>query len=252
MGDSIVCLGELGGRETRRVIDARGLAVAPGFIDIHTHSDDTVLANPKMESKVRQGITTEVCGNCGDSAAPVQGKAEIGARKRLQHYGVELSWHSLEEWFQRLEDQGISTNVVTLIGHGTLRASIMGHDMRPPTQEEMLAMRSLLAESMESGAFGLSTGLIYPPSSYAGLDELVELSKVAASHGGLYASHLRNEGDRLIEAVAEAVAVSERAGIPVELSHHKAAGKANWGKVQQSLELIEKARCRGLDVSLDQ
>ncbi len=252
VGDSIVCVGELGGRDTRRAIDATGMVAAPGFIDVHTHSDDTVLANPKMESKVRQGITTEVCGNCGDSAAPVQGQAEIGARKRLQHYGVELSWRSLEEWFQRLGEQGVSANVVTLIGHGTLRASVMGHAMRPPTQEEMLAMMSLLAESMEAGAFGLSTGLIYPPSSYAELDELVELSKVAASYGGLYASHLRNEGDRLIEAVAEAVAIGERAGIPVELSHHKAAGKANWGKVQQSLELIEKARYGGLDVSLDQ
>jgi N-acyl-D-amino-acid deacylase len=251
--DRIAAVGDLADAQAAQVIDATGRLLAPGFIDIHTHTDETIFLNPRMESKIHQGVTTEVSGNCGDSAAPLFGAAYDHLENSVAEYGnLSLTWHSMGEYLDRVEQMGLSTNYVTFVGYGTLCASVMGYAMRAPTGDELASMQTLLARSMEEGAWGISTGLIYPPCSYASQDELIAVSRVAAERGGLYTSHIRNEGDRLLEAVEEALMIGQRAGIRVQLSHHKAAGKRNWGKVQQSLARIEQARADGLRVCGDQ
>jgi len=251
--DKIAAIGKLEGRETRLRIDAAGRYVTPGFIDLHTHSDATVLLAPMMESKIQQGVTLEVTGNCGDSAAPLRGEAvEDQARSLARDGDLACDWRSVGEYLARVEAKGIATNYATIAGHGTIRASVIGHAMRRPSAQELETMKALLREALEQGAFGLSTGLIYPPSAYGDIDELAELSSVMAAYGGFYASHIRNEGARLLESVEEALAIGDRAGVPVQLSHHKAAGRRNWGKVKESLAMIEEARARGRDVTADQ
>ncbi|MCI2424780.1 D-aminoacylase [Candidatus Acetothermia bacterium] len=236
------------------VIDATGLAVAPGFIDMHSHSDFPLLVNPQAESKIRQGVTTEVIGQCGASAAPVKEETLhlLKEQMDLEALALEWDWLSMGDYLTRLQRQGIALNVVPLIGHGTIRAAVMGFNNRAPTQVELAAMKELIVQAMEEGAWGLSTGLIYPPSSYADTEELIELSKVVAECGGIYSSHIRGEGKTLLDAVSEAIRIGKEAGIAVQLAHHKATGKENWGKVVQSLELIDRARANGLDVTADQ
>ncbi len=253
VGERIVALGDLAGAQAARTLDATGRYVAPGFIDIHTHTDETIFINPKMESKIQQGVTLEVSGNCGSSVAPLLGAARENLDNIFEaRHNIELTWTTVGEYLERVEQTGIATNYLVLVGQGTLRASVMGFAMRPPADAELTTMQQLLAESIAQGAWGISTGLIYPPSAYASMDELVALCQIAAAHGGVYTSHIRNEGDRLLEAVTEALAIGERAGIRVQLSHHKAAGKRNWGKVHESLALIEQARARGLVACADQ
>lgn len=236
-----------------RTIDAEGLVVSPGFIDIHSHTDELVIANPTCESKLTQGVTTEVSGNCGDSAAPRGGKQNLEeASKWLTEYGINLTWRSLDEYFDVLESIQMAVNCITLVGNGTLRSVVMGNDDRPATPSEISEMRRLVEESMKAGAFGLSSGLIYPPSCYADTEELIELCKGVAPFGGFYASHIRNESERLCEAVEEAITIGKEAGVGVQISHHKACGKPNWGLVNESLALIDKARAEGLDVWADQ
>lgn len=252
-GQQVAAIGELASAPAAKTVDATGRFVTPGFIDMHAHTDETIFINPKMESKVRQGVTTEVTGNCGDSAAPLAGAALEHLRDQLEEYGnIPLTWRSTSEYLTAVEEMGISTNYVTLVGHGTLRASVMGYAMRAPSATELEEMQALLDDSMAQGAWGMSTGLIYPPSSYADLPELVALCQVAAERGGIYTSHIRNEGDRLLEAVGEAITIGEQSGIRVQLSHHKAAGKRNWGKVNESLAMIEQARSRGIHACADQ
>lgn len=234
----------------REEIDARGMVVCPGFIDIHSHSDFVLLVNPMAESKVRQGVTTEVIGNCGDSAAPAEGEAAESARKTLAELGIELDWSSFSEYLQHLERMGVSVNVATLVGHGTVRKSVMGYENRPPKEGEMEEMRYLVAEAMEAGAFGLSSGLVYPPGRFAETWELIELCRVVAEYGGFYATHVRGERETLIEAVLEAVEIGERAGIPVQISHHPAKIGA-WGRSRETLRIIDEARARGLDITFD-
>jgi N-acyl-D-amino-acid deacylase len=231
-------------------IDAEGMVVCPGFIDIHSHSDFVLLVNPRAESKVRQGVTTEVIGNCGDSAAPAMGVAAESAGKTLADYGLELDWSSFSDYLNCIEKEGVSVNVASLVGHGTVRKSVLGYEDRPPDEEEMDGMRSLVAEAMEAGAFGLSSGLVYPPGRYAETWELIELCRVVAEYGGFYATHVRGERETLIEAVLEAVEIGERAGIPVQISHHPAKIGA-WGRSKETLKIIEEARARGLDITCD-
>ena len=253
VGDKIAAMGDLANASAARVLDAANRYITPGFIDVHTHSDETVLINPKMESKIHQGVTTEVTGNCGGSAAPLYGAARDDLWHDIAQFkDLALDWQTMGEYLARVERTHLSSNYVTFVGQGTLRACVMGHAMRAPTPDELKQMQNLLARSMEEGAWGVSTGLIYPPSAYADVDELVALSRVAAERGGLYTSHIRNEGDRLLEAVDEALTIGERAQIRVQLSHHKAAGKRNWGKVNASLAKIEQARARGVHVCADQ
>jgi len=237
-----------------RVIDAEGCIVSPGFIDMHSHSDFAPLINPYMESKVRQGVTTEVVGNCGFSAAPLNEflREEIlKTSPMLREANVELDWSTMDGYMKRVERNGVSLNVAPLVGHGSIRSLVLQFEKRKPTGEELDEMRLILAQAMGEGAFGMSTGLIYPPGCYAGTEEIVELCKGVAGFGGLYSSHIRGEEIQLLESVEEAIEIGEKARVSVEISHHKAAGKRNWGKVRKSLKMIEEARSRGVDVTCD-
>ena len=238
-----------------RVIDAQGMVVTPGFIDIHGHSDYNVLREPRVESKVRQGVTTEVIGNCGNSAAPMN---EALREYRVKYMSVMmgdeqvLTWATMRDYMGLVDGQGAAFNVVPLVGHGTLRQNAMGSEDREPTGSEMREMKRLLTESLEAGAWGLSTGLIYTPSVYADTDEIVELAKVAAKYDSLYATHIRGEGDTLIEAMEEAIAIGRIASVKVQISHFKACGSKNWGKTAATLRMVEEARTQGVDVTFDQ
>jgi len=250
----IADIGALPSAETKEVLDAKGLVVAPGFIDMHTHSELSLLINPRAESTIRQGITTEVVGNCGSSAAPLNDVLREEMYKTspiLEDAKLRLEWSTMDEYLKRLEGKGAAQNVVTLVGNGNIRALSMGFEARAPKSNELAEMKRALAQALEEGAFGLSSGLIYTPSCYANTRELVELCKVVARYGGIYASHIRGEGESLIAAVKEAIEIGGKSGVPVEISHHKAAGRANWGKVKRTLKLIDEARSRGVDVTCD-
>ncbi len=251
--DTITAVGDLAQAEAGRVLEAAGLHVAPGFIDIHTHSDISVTFDPGQASALAMGVTTQVTGNCGLSLGFATDSDTFTFEKRwLAPHGGRITWKTFAEHLNVIEGNGVATNYLTLAGHGTLRKRIMGMEDRIPEAGELLAMERELDAALEAGAWGLSSGLEYPPSSYATEDELVALSRIVAARGGLYATHLRNEGDTLIEAVQEALNVAERAGLPLQLSHHKAEGRPNWGKVQTTLGMVTAARARGLDVQLDQ
>jgi N-acyl-D-amino-acid deacylase len=250
-GGKIAAIGPIAASEARRVIDAGGLAVSPGFIDIHSHSDTVFLANPKADSKVRQGVTLEVAGNCGSSVAPVTEKS-LERTQQNTRGEAEVTWRTMGEYFDALDRSGVTTNVACLVGHGQVRTGVMEYDRRPPTAAELDAMKKLVAQAMDDGAVGISSGLIYPPSSYAETDELVELAGVVAAKHGLYFTHMRNENVELLKSVAEATEVGEKAGLPVQIAHHKASGQKAWGLVKQSLAMIDEARMRGVDVTADQ
>jgi N-acyl-D-amino-acid deacylase len=252
-GDRIAELDEVS-LSSDDVVDGRGLVLAPGFIDMHSHSDFSLSRDPLAESKVLQGVTTEVVGNCGLGVYP-SNRAVDAMYERLGPMvfgepGVECS-SSLGAYRARLHGAGISVNVVPLLAHGNLRGMVMGMAERPPTALELEAMQGLVHEGMMEGAFGVSTGLVYAPGAYADTEELVELAKVAAHHHGIYATHMRNEGARLERSVAEAIEIGERAKISVQISHHKAIGKLNWGKVATTLAMIDDANLRGGEVHSD-
>jgi len=253
-GEKIAKIGKLDKEKASKVVDASRLVVSPGFIDMHSHSDLMLLINPKAESKIRQGITTEVVGNCGGSAAPLNDLLKEEMRKTmplLKEAKLKLDWSTMREYLTRLDKKGVALNVVSLVGHENVRVCAMGFDNRPPNRSELQKMKKTLAQAIEDGAFGMSTGLIYPPGCYAKTDELIELSKVVAKYGGIYSSHIRGEGDELFNSVKEAIEIGEKARLPVEISHHKAGGKANWGKVKKSLKMIDEARKRKVDVTCD-
>ncbi len=250
----ILRLGRIGSEGADKTINAEGLIVCPGFIDIHSHSEFTLLANPKAESKIRQGVTTEVVGNCGSSAAPLNEATKEDLRKSnhlIEEAGIKLDWETLGEYLDHLRRSGVALNVASLVGHGTVRAYVMGYEKRPPSRQEMEEMKAAVEGAMKEGAYGMSSGLIYPPSSYASTDELVELCRVVAKNGGIYTSHIRGEAETLLEAVEEAIFIGTEAKLPVEINHHKAMGTTNWGKVTESLSMIEEARGRGVDVTCD-
>jgi len=249
-GGKIVKIAKTIEEGAKRVIDASGLAVCPGFIDMHTHSDFVLLVNPRAESKVRQGVTTEVIGNCGESAAPAKGVALERAERVMSRYGGEVEWTSFSDYLDLLERRGIALNVAALVGHGTVRMCVMGMENRPPTKEELKEMRDLVSEAIEAGAFGMSSGLVYPPGRYASTDELIELCKVVASYNGIYASHIRGERETIVEAVKEAIEIGRRSGVSVQISHHPAK-IGGWGKSRETLKLIEEARKEGIDVNCD-
>lgn len=248
----IAIIGEVRGARARRRLDARGRVVAPGFVDIHSHSDDSPFVNPRFESALRQGVTTVIAGNCGSSSAPAVGLAAEEIDRDLARYGATRTWSSFGEYLEAVASRPLALNFASLVGHGTLRQATMGGERRPPTGAELEHMRETLAACLEDGALGLASGLIYPPSAYAEVEELVALSEVVARADGVYASHIRNEGSFLLEAVEEGIAIGRRSGARVQLSHHKAAGERNWGKVSRSLALIQAARADGLDVAADQ
>lgn len=229
--DRIVALGDLSGVTGGVERDISGLHIAPGFIDIHTHSDISITYDPLQSSALAMGVTTQVTGNCGLSMGLVQNSDVFDMERRwLALHGARVRWSNFEEHFKQIQDTGIATNYLTLVGHGSVRKRIMGLSANAPTADELARMQAEVVAGMEAGAWGLSSGLEYPPASFANQEELVALCTVVGRYGGLYSTHLRNEGDTLIEAVQEALNISERAGIPLQLSHHKAEGRANWGK----------------------
>ena len=237
--------------EAAKIIDADGLAVAPGFIDIKTHSDFTLPINPKAESKVRQGVTTEIVGHCGYSVAPVlAGKVDL-----LRDYlSPSAPWLPFRETtFSDYLDTFPATavNVGMLVGHNTLRLMVMGMEQRPPTAGELEVMIGLLEEALDAGALGLSTGLFTAPGSYARPDEIIALARVLKAYDAGYFTHLRDESDQVLDALAEAIDVAENCGVHVEIVHLKCSGMDNWGKAAQALDMIAQAKARGLDVDCD-
>jgi N-acyl-D-amino-acid deacylase len=252
VGDRIVALGDIAADQGRRVLDVSGLHVAPGFIDIHSHSDGDILVYPGGESRIYQGVTTEVTGNCGHSAAPLIGvDAEERRRAWEEETGGEARWSDVSSYFEALEQTGIALNQILLLGHGTLRTNAIGLVDRPLTTEELDSVLWAVEEGMDQGAFGLSTGLEYTPGSYTPTDEIIAMARVVARRGGLYASHIRNEEVALLAAVSEAIQIGRRANVRVEVSHLKAAGQPNWAKQRAALDLLESARGGGVDVLAD-
>jgi len=253
-GDRIARIGSCADLDARARIDCANLVIAPGFIDMHGHSDELLFVNPTAESKVRQGVTTEIGGNCGSSPGPLSDQEYADRRARLhERYGFDLGWRDLDGFFSALERSGTALNFCCLVGLGNTRDAVGGVDARPLTREALARECRLVAEACEQGAIGVSSGLIYPPGRFADANELTSLARAAATAGSpLYATHLRSEGDDLLDALDEALEIGRHAGVGVQLSHHKASGKKNWGKVQFSLERVERARAGGLDVALDQ
>jgi N-acyl-D-amino-acid deacylase len=251
-GDRIVALGDLRAQEARDIVSASGLIVAPGFIDLHAHSELTLLADGRGASKVRQGVTTEISGQCGYSAAPLLGLARDEIPVFMNRLGLEADWETMAGFLARLEGQGLALNFGTLVGHGTLRYAVMGGSDQPANPAERQAMARLLAQALEEGGLGLSSGLFYAPGSYADHEEMANLARVAAVWGGLYASHVRNEAGGIFASVDEAMAVGRAAGVRVEISHLKLAGRGQWGQAGRLLAHLEAARAEGVDVGWDQ
>jgi N-acyl-D-amino-acid deacylase len=250
-GDLIVSKGRIHPDDAVLIIDAEGLAVAPGFIDTHAHSDFTILADPRAEGKISQGITTEINGNCGMSAAPLYGKAFEKRQDDLRELRINERWSSLGEYFELVEQRGVSLNVATLAGHGNIRGSIVGYEDRVPVESEFADMSGLLMNAIEEGAIGLSTGLIYPPGVYAQTEELVRLAKCLRKDDLIYASHIRSEGDMLAESVMEVIRIGREAGIRVHISHLKTSGEKNWFKAEEVISLIKAARSSGVALTCD-
>lgn len=252
VGEKIAAVSPKLSGDARRTIEAGGLAAAPGFVDIHSHSDYHLFLNPGAESAVMQGVTTEIGGNCGYAAAPIWGEwYEDRARSYREVYGLGHEWRGVADYFARLRGLGIAVNYGHLVGHNTVRGSVMGGADRGPTADELAAMVRAVRQGMADGALGLSTGLVYSPACFSGPEELAALCREAREAGGILATHMRSEGDGLLEAIAEVIGVAEEARIPLQISHLKTYGERNWGKLQQAFTLIEGARARGLDVACD-
>jgi len=248
----IVQVGREISAQAHRVIEAQGLVVSPGWIDVHSHSDWSVMAYPHADSFLVQGATLTVTGNCGTSAAPLIGVALERGRQRAKKYaaGLEVDWSTFDGYLSRLERQGVSMNVASLVGHSTVRYCVMGDAERKATPPELSGMEKLIADSMKAGAFGLSTGLVYWPGCWSDTEEIVALAKVAAKHQGIYVSHIRGERETNIEATKEAIAIGETAGIPVHISHMQSKFPA-YGKAEEKLTLLHQARERGVDIACD-
>jgi len=232
-----------------KTIEANNMTVTPGFIDTHAHSDFTLLADPCAEGKVCQGITTEINGNCGLSAAPLFGDALKQREDDLREYGIKERWASFREYFALLEKRTMALNFMTLAGHGNLRACTAGYQDRKLTATEKKEMAVLLRQAIRQGAAGLSTGLIYPPGIYSDTAELIELARCCKKH--TYTTHMRSEGDRLLESMAEAIQIGRESGINVHISHIKTSGEKNWHKIEGAIALIEKAVKEGIRITCD-
>jgi dihydroorotase/N-acyl-D-amino-acid deacylase len=250
-GDRIVKVGRVGPARARRRIDAHGMIVAPGFIDMLGQSEMNLLIDPRAESKVFQGITTEVTGE-GGSAAPLNDYILKETEPFLKHFKLTADWHTLGEYFSRLERSHTAINLATYVGATQVRQYVLHDENRAPTAAELDQMRKLVAQAMEDGAVGISTSLVYAPAFYAKTEELIELARVASRYGGVYATHMRNESNSIMSALDEAIRIGTEANIPVEIFHLKMAGKPNWGKMRDVITKIEIARSRGLDVTADQ
>jgi N-acyl-D-amino-acid deacylase len=251
IGERISVVGNLQAEKGRTIIDATGRAACPGFIDIHSHTDLELLVNPKAESKIRQGVTTELSGNCGDSVFPRKKALTEWEKKLTERLNLKIDWVNLEEYRSKLAKKGIAVNHGTLVGQGTIRDYVMGEVRRKPSSKEVEFMKRLLAEAMEQGAFGVSSGLEYTPSGFASTAEVIELCKVAAQYNGFYATHIRSEDNQVLEAVGESLYIAQETEIPLQISHLKASGRINWWKMPMMIDLIERARERGVRVTAD-
>ncbi|HEX3123990.1 MAG TPA: D-aminoacylase [Rhodanobacteraceae bacterium] len=246
----IAAIGGLANAKAARTIDARGMVVAPGFIDMLGQSELTLLVDPRAPSKIYQGITTEITGE-GQSAAPLNDAMIKENQPGYDHYQLKADWRTLAQYFARLEKQGIGINMGTYIGAASVRAMVIGYGNRAPTPDELKQMETLVDRGMKDGALGLSTALQYPPAPYASTEELIALAKVASRHGGIYATHMRSEGNAEDAALDETFRIGREADIGVEIFHLKTSGQENWGKMPHVIERIDKARAEGIDVAAD-
>lgn len=249
-GDLIAAVGDLSAASADRVLDARGLAVAPGFINMLSWSADTLIIDGRSQGDIRQGVTTEIFGE-GESMGPWTPSMKKRRAEAMGDLKYEIAWTTLGEYLRYMEGRGISPNIASFVGAGTIRENVVGLDNRKATPAEMDAMRALVEEEMKAGALGLGSALIYAPAVYADTRELIELAKVAARHQGKYISHLRSEGDRLLESVDELIEVARQARIPTEIYHLKAAGESNWNKLDAAIARVEAARKEGLKITAD-
>lgn len=249
-GDRIVRIGNLSNATATRTIDARGLVVAPGFIDMLGQSETYLLIDPRAMSKVMMGITTEITGE-GESIAPINERQIKEQQDFLKRFNLTIDWRTLDEYFKRLEKQGSGVNLGTFVGATQVREYVIGYDDRAPTAQELEDMKKLVADAMRDGALGLSSSLQYVPARFAKTDELIELAKVAKQHGGIYATHQRSEGHTIDASLDEVFEIAQKAQIPVEIWHLKTAYKKNWGRMPNVLASIMQARNRGLDITAD-
>jgi N-acyl-D-amino-acid deacylase len=252
-GDRIATVQRLPQAEAHKTISAPGMVIAPGFIDMHSHADFTLPITPTADSSLHQGVTFLLVGNCGVSPAPIDDRSRqaVRANSVVDGPGMDWTWDTFQSFLERLEAIGASVNVGALVGHGAIRSLVMGEGDGSPTLTQLDRMKQQVRLAMQAGAFGLSTGLIYPTNVYSSTDEIVALARCAAEAGGIYTSHIRGEADAVLEAVDEAIEIGKRAAIPVEISHLKAKFRPNWHKMSIILEKIEKARLAGLDVTAD-
>ena len=250
-GDRIVAIGKLTNATAKKTIDATGKIVSPGFIDTLGQSELALLIDNRALSKLSQGITTEITGE-GGSIAPQNEKTIAPMQPELDHYKLKVDWTTLDGYFRRLEKQGTPINIGTYVGAAQVREAVIGDDDRAPTPAELDQMKALVEQAMKDGAFGISTALIYPPGHFAKTEELIELAKVAARYGGLYATHMRSEGASEMTAVDEAIRIGRQAGLPVEIFHLKVSGKPRWGSMVKIVEKIQAARDSGLDIRANQ
>jgi N-acyl-D-amino-acid deacylase len=249
-GDRIAGLGDFSKASAPTIINARGLAVAPGFINMLSWSTESLIQDGRSQSEIRQGVTTEIMGE-GESMGPVNDRVREHILREQKDIKYDVKWNTLAEYLQYLEKRGISCNVASFIGATTIREYVIGFDDRAPTPDELDQMRALVRQEMESGALGIGTSLIYPPAFYAKTDELIELCKVAAKYQGKYISHMRSEGSRLLEALDELIRISREAKIPAEVYHIKVSGQQNWPKINDLLSRIEAAQKEGLKITAD-
>ena len=249
-GDRIVGVGDFKTAKAKTIIDANGLAVAPGFINMLSWSTESLIQDGRSQSEILQGVTTEIMGE-GESMGPVNDRVREHKIRQQTDIKYGITWNTLAEYLQYLEKRGVSCNVASFIGATTIREYVIGFEDKPPTSEQLEQMRQLVRKEMEAGALGIGTSLIYPPAFYAKTEELIELCKVAAQYQGKYISHMRSEGNRLLEALDELIRISREAGIPAEVYHIKAAGKQNWRKLDDLLSRIEAAQKEGLKITAD-
>jgi dihydroorotase/N-acyl-D-amino-acid deacylase len=246
----IVAIANLTGAATKRTIDAHGLVVAPGFIDMLGQSELTIVVDPRMPSKISQGITTEITGE-GSSVAPLNDDVIKAESNWYHHLNIQPDWRTFREYFARLEKQGIGINLASYVGATQVRSLVLGFEDKQPTPAQLDEMKKLVREAMQDGAVGVSTSLEYPPAPYAKTEELIALASEAAKFGGIYATHMRSEGDAIMQSLDETVRIGREAHIPVEIWHLKIAGKANWGHMPDVLAKINAARAAGVDVAAD-
>lgn len=247
----IVLIGKINA-DAVQIIDAKGLKVVPGFIDIHSHTDADLIINPRAESKIRQGVTTEITGQDGFSWGPLGGpEFDLTRKNFFEQYGEELKWKTIGDFLNDFSSRKFSVNIATMVGLGTIREYVVGLDNRPATPEEIQQMQEEIIKAIEEGAIGVSTGLEYTPGSFASTEELIELVKVAPERFRIYATHMRNEDNFVLEAIDEAIRIAMDSGARLQISHLKVSGKSNWNKVDQVIEKIDKAIDMGLDVHAD-